>query len=474
MHDGLKKLLEFENNTDILKYRFQYSHLLIWPFARYFFFEEACKQQFEQTESVEETHNRKISVREKLLGKWKQFIWAMESKPPKMKKDIVFLCHNGSNVLREDGKVYNRIFDEYALIYAQDTVMIETPVEGYSSKNRVVPSVISSRYMEYLIWLRVKMSKQDIKDAEVIDEFLENMKNHFPVSLSERFYCDLRTQLLEQAMKIKYLDIYFRRLMKSISPKLVFVEDGCYGLDKAYKIWILHDLGIPVREIQHGLVTPSHVAYNYSEKICESVEYLKFFPDIFYTFGCFWNNSIRIPVPVQVLGNANFSMNIANENFMKHEIKNRILIALTDHAQPFVELLRYILPVLSADYSIIIKTHPKDTHLQTDFTEFLQYKNCKVCNQGNIFDYIAEAEFVVSDYSTTLYEAAGCGKKVLVSRCKQAEWFIAEQIGMWYNSPNEFLDIIMNHSFHEGYMNQTDYIFDHRWKENYKRIIGEL
>ena len=233
-------------------------------------------------------------------------------------------------------------------------------------------------------------------------------------------------------------------------------------------------MGIPVREIQHGLVTLSHVAYNYSEKIYNSREYREYLPDIFYTFGQFWGENIRIPIPSKVLGNANFSTNISGEDFKKREVKNRIFIALTDHAEPFVELLRYVLPALLDDYSIVIKTHPKDAHLKEEFTEFCSYNNFSISNQGNIFDYIAEAEYVVSDYSTTLYEAAGCGKKVLVSRCKQAEWFIAETIGVWFDSPAEFLNMIQSASFKESTVKQQDYIFDSNWAENYRKIIGEL
>ncbi|NLG02620.1 MAG: hypothetical protein GX567_02100, partial [Clostridia bacterium] len=52
--------------------------------------------------------------------------------------------------------------------------------------------------------------------------------------------------------------------------------------------------------------------------------------------------------------------------------------------------------------------------------------------------------------------------------------FVSEDIGIWFDSPEEFLKLLQAdyesmHSIHKA-----DYYFDRNWKENYKRIIGGL
>lgn len=470
--DKFERLLDFENQSKVLEYRFQYRNLLIWPYVRFAFFQEIMELREEETLNVH-VNNRKIVALEKVVRKIRDFLKAIKSKKRISQKDILFIIGNGANIKNVDGKVYNRLFDEYAFVFTSNTAVFEKQQEGFSSENRAFPEVISARYMDYFVWLSSIVSRQNRKDIENIDAFLKYMENDFPFELSTDFYLDMRKRLLRQARSLRTQDRFFRRFLTSISPKVIFIEDACYGYDKAYRNWIANDMKIPTYEILHGALCMYHVAYNYSELLINSEEYCKYMPRYALTFGKFWEKNARLPMPCKILGSPNFTENMKKSLQTSIEIQGRILIILPKyHPEHMIDIVGYLLKHLDESYSVTVKDHPRPQANQSDFEQYNVHSNFSFYSTGNIFDFIEQSEYVVGEYFTPIYEATCYGKKVFVYRTEMSEMYISQEIGTWFDSPEELVKLIADKSEDKSNIN-PEYYFDSHWRENYIEIVNE-
>lgn len=473
MSNVFVELLEFENRSNVLEYRFQYKNMLMWPFVRYDIFAHIIDKEIYQGDITSISNivlHEKETFCNRIVRRTREMLRAYMSKVSIPQKDILFLSHSGANVKNADGKVYNRLWDEYALIFPEKTAMLESPIDGYSSKDRVFSGVISSRYLDYKIWLKAKMKRQSKRDIVNIDAFVQYIQHNFPYELGNVFLADLRIRLFDYAKKIGSQDKVYRKFFMQMKPKVVFVAEACYGCNRAFLVWMLHDMQIPVYEIQHGLVHQVHSAYNYSHLIFENKEYLEYLPDKFFVFGEFWKKHIELPVSCQVMGSANFTESINKRTEVECEIASRILIVL--NYDPMMELIDILLSQLDDKYSIVVKPHPLYQSVVDALEIFKENDKFSIVREGNIFDSIIQAEYVIGDYSTVLYEATGCGKKVFVYRHELTEMYISKEIGNWFSTPEELVELLRNGKAIKK-NDDVDYYFNSHWKEKYRNMIAD-
>ncbi|SFR58082.1 Protein of unknown function [Maribacter stanieri] len=172
--------------------------------------------------------------------------------------------------------INNSYFDRVTsglLDYFDNYVLFENPIpKGRSSKNKLQKGefLIGMSWIYLIQFLILKFSKTPRIEA----------------------FVDLENYLEQDLSKIK--DIYHRYhagylfynfLFKFIKPKGVFLV--CYysnfGLVKACK-----KNRIPVLELQHGIVTKNHRAYNFAKTLNGP-----FTPDYFLSYGPYFNSIVK-------------------------------------------------------------------------------------------------------------------------------------------------------------------------------------
>lgn len=162
---------------------------------------------------------------------------------------------------------------------------------------------------------------------------------------------------------------------------------------------------IRVYELQHGFISDLHPAYSYPENV--SVQSL---PNVLLCWGEHWkeNFSAAKKLKVEVIG--------ANPDFWDylrktHEKSRRIVITsqgaigkkLFAIAENFAKFL--------GDFEVIFRLHPNEDPKQysTNLTNLnISHKEPK------FLDLIASADYLVGGFSTTLFEGAALGCKVIV------------------------------------------------------------
>ncbi|MHC4617110.1 MAG: hypothetical protein ACYTEQ_05085 [Planctomycetota bacterium] len=163
---------------------------------------------------------------------------------------------------------------------------------------------------------------------------------------------------------------------------------------------------IPVTELMHGSIIPSHTQYVFP-KFCGAYFDRALFPDKLAVYGEYWRDVVvhgnMFPQDsVVVLG---YYLKVPDIIKRRHHPGKTVVVVST---QPIVqrELYEYLLFLKScldrAHWHIIVKPHPReDSRAYADLAE----PGFVTVSDVNVYDLLAQADVHISVYSSVLYEA---------------------------------------------------------------------
>ncbi|EKQ51113.1 MULTISPECIES: UDP-N-acetyl glucosamine 2-epimerase [unclassified Clostridium] len=465
----IDELLEFENNSEVLSFKYNFNEELIWPFFRFLIYQNVIYKK---------NGNRiQINKEEKKDNIFYDYIF----KNPYLcrNKKILFLYGNTSNILNENGMYFNRLFDYYSFLYEKDTLMIEEEFAKAHERPRTAKNVKYQDFIEKIVEIRTNLNgnKYNEKDLQTTEEFLKYLNENFPFKFEKGFYEGLGKNILKLSIKIKYYNHYYRELIKNVNPKIIFFEDGCYG-GKAYAIKLANELGITTAEFQHGYVGLEHPAYNYPQNMYENMEYKQYMPQYYLTFGQYWNDNIRLPVKVNVIGNPHLYSNL--EKYKKAELnqtndlknyKAILFISCGNCFKDYIDLLENVLPRLDKKYKLIFRLHPLERNSKQIYDCLKRFNNIIINDDGDIYQYINLSEFIIGDSSTSVYEAVALKKKILVFEDSDSILYTSKKFGTWFKNADELIEILEDDNIQP--VENIDYYWESKWKENYMKFINE-
>ena len=460
-----EEFLKFEEEHDLLQYKFANSGYCIWPFIRY---QVASYLVMGQNSSISTSNDTSFQSRSSFyiaMSLAKEYILSFfpRKKNGRVKKSrIIFFTSDKSDVPSKEGW-YNRNLDVFAECNKDNSQIIL-----HSDSRERYPRKFENYYYDVRNNVNNKLMSHIRRtssiDKNTIDLLIAELEQAFP-SIKDYLQGRIRSILYNKSRSLDFERKHYNKIIDKAKPEFAIVEDACYGYDKAYIIKLLKDKGIKVLEAQHSIVGPYNPAYNYSYS--EDSEYAEYMPDIFMSYGEYWEKRLHIPVRIIPVGNPNFYKNAST----KKEIKGRILIALSSDTSYWVEFIRdYISDNNEVD--IVIKSHPLITEILKDFDEFNEIKGIELVSKGNIYDYLSEAEYVMSDKSTVLLEAYCMKKTVFVYDCEQAKEVIPNEVGFRFKTYEDFKSIIDSTIDGNGVTEEdVKFFFDSNWESNYCQII---
>ena len=460
-----EEFLKFEEEHDLLQYKFANSGYCIWPFIRYQVASYLVMGQNSSISTPNKAHSQSDSIITKSIPLIREYIksFLLCKKNGKVNKcKILIFASDASDIPSEKGW-YNRILDVFAeckkdssqiILLTDNTARFPRKFENYYFDVR---NDVNNKFLAHI-------RRPSSIDKNTIDLLISELEQAFP-SIKDYLQGRIRSILYNKSSSLDFEIKHFNKIIDKAKPDFAIVEDACYGYDKAYINKILKEKGIKVLEAQHSIVGPYNPAYNYSYS--EDSEYAEYMPDIFMSYGEYWKKRLHIPVRIIPVGNPNFYKNAST----KKEIKGRILIALSSDTSYWVEFIRdYISDNNEVD--IVIKSHPLITEILKDFDEFKEIKGIELVSKGNIYDYLSEAEYVMSDKSTVLLEAYCMKKTVFVYDCEQAKEVIPNEVGFRFKTYEDFKSIIES-AKDNNIVTEDDvkYFFDSNWESNYCKVI---
>lgn len=471
--ENFEKFLAFENSGKVLTFHYQYRNMLVWPFVRNVLWNCVYKIINGENTGFLDSSAQNMKNGRLLSYKWMQFFKISANPLFSCKQtDVLYLYHVMGNVKDENGVYYNRIYDDFAALYDSTAIIESAPLfrHFYPKKYKTY----EADAIEIICAFHEKLAPLCGQDRDMIERFIDYLKRDFPFTLGESHLRMIRIELERYAKNMKLIYEYYRKVFTRISPKLVFVAQACDGSHMACKIRVLRDLGIPSAEIQHGLISNEHFAYNYSRAVYDSEEYRRYLPEHFLTFGHFWERTMRLPVHKVVLGSANFNRNFdtadQQHTAVEHKTADGSILILPSVLETYTELIRFLYDKMP-DRKLLVKVHPTKIKQYEVFKE-MENDRIGVYINENINYFFDRAEIVIGDDSTALYEAAALGKQVLIWDTEYSK-NIHRAVGRRFADKEELVELLQSDHVDEEAEIRPEDIFARDSDRRYQSFIAE-
>lgn len=449
IRDVCEKLWQIEKEFDLFGIEFR--DIKVWEIIRFSVFNRITKKMgfygkahSESSKSFISRINRSLMILSNSIN-----------------KNPFGRSYKGSTmVLDHPRKVLNN--GKYVDIYTEafitdmnpnDFFVIEYPYLGkhYSNLCDTNRSYMDFFYIYSVYKAPFKLFKFTTEELEIIFKIEEILNDAFGVKIK------LRKMIYQRILIFKLKYSFFNLLMKrkKIDEVFLVVSYTNYPLIAAAK-----DNNIVVNEIQHGVITDYHFAYNFGNPTIK----LKYFPDKLLTFGEYWGKTERFPwqTEVKVYGFPYLNKQLEKYKDIPTKKKQILFISQGTIGRELSKKAKELAEIMP-DYHIIYKLHPGEyDRWKNDYPELKdasKYNNVEIIdsNEKNLYSLFAESEYQIGVYSTAIFEGLTLGCKTLLFNLPGIEYMeslIKQNIVKLAHSNEEAVQIISNYNsneFHKGY-----------------------
>lgn len=282
------------------------------------------------------------------------------------------------------------------LRYLPNIVLIEnpipkgkTPIDNFQNNEYYVG--MSPLFLGQFILQKLTRTPS-IKNLEILEDYYKTDLSRF-LPIYHRIYASM---------------LFYSFLFKFLRPKVIFVV--CYYCNFGM-IWAAKKKNIPIVEMQHGLISESHRAYNFAEK-----QDRKLMPDYILSYGPVSSKIVtdgNVVVPKNTFNYGNtflqevYERLTVNKKLKGYQSKFDKIICVTGQLELTDRPLIQMLKVICQDFPTIGFLY-KPRHMDS-FSEFTGHENLIRCDDINTYELIKFCDFHLTVYSTCALESLALG-----------------------------------------------------------------
>ncbi|MCR4938998.1 MAG: hypothetical protein K5930_02675 [Treponemataceae bacterium] len=380
-------------------------------------------------------------------------------------KSVLIFCH--PRRILENGKYVSQYTDPIANIF-DDSLTCEHPNEGchyvpcetknifYTDRLFYIRSIISK------LW-RLKLTDSEIGDIRdtlyIISKRIKNFSNVVinPDSILSKVFHLYKYYVITKK--------YFKNMLPIVKAKVI-IEVVYYRFENMVVNELLHEMKVPIIELQHGLTGRYHVAYNWAIYDCE----YKILPDYILCFSDFWKNQMRLPLKtVKVLSTGFPYYEESIRKYPTCEKRNAIIFissgTIGEKLSRLAVSLQNLLIKAKVNYSIVYKLHPGEYSTWQESYPWLLESGVMVVDNADVSIYKLFSKSIaqVGVYSTALFEGLGYNLKTFIlniGHLEHVQVLIDSRYAILVNSAEDIMFGMDSDSI--------DYDTNLFWKENAK------
>lgn len=224
----------------------------------------------------------------------------------------------------------------------------------------------------------------------------------------------------KQIKRFKLRRYLYGRLLEKYRVKKVYLVVSYF---LAPLIDAAKQRGIPVLELQHGVINRYHLGYSFPGREHGSLAY---FPDSLLTWGGNWPSTRHLPLaPAATIdyGFKFFEQNKIQYAAVEKKPRKVLVVSQSVHGNALAKYLLENLDALSG-YDIAYKLHPSEFNRYKDYSDLSRLvasaANVEIIEGGDVHSLLAESEIVIGVFSTVLFEALEYNCEVFV--CLLSGW----------------------------------------------------
>lgn len=462
----IESIYNIESNSNLFEFKLDSIEISMWALVRTELMQSAIDREFSLSCS-----QPKVSMN---FLKWcKYFISTLRYSAINIPtSDIIMFGSDIANIEIDD-TYFNRLNEYFANVFPGETCLVESSNIFSYKKPRKYDKVYARDSITLFGLLKNKLLSKVYKkntSFKKIDEFILFLKSNLSYKFEEGFYVELRKNLIAYEYRAPIIYKGYSNFFKRTKPKLIFLEEGCYGADSSIIIKAARMLKIHIAEIQHGYIGMDHRAYVYSPDLCK--EYIQYLPNELITYGKYWSENIQIPIPTVIIGNS--YLNEAKNSKLQKKLSKHILYASSAVNPKLIvnEVLQLKRILEIHDYRLTFRPHPMEYYnLEESYS--LLIENGIDIDRENIYDSLGKYEYIVGSAlspSTIMYEA-------IAFECRPIYIYdgsfnlIKEPFFEYIGDLSEIITILLGNSV--ASVSQND-VWETRWKEKYKEYVSKF
>lgn len=337
-------------------------------------------------------------LREHLRG---IYLWAKNTlfRNPFLASDHEFLFFgHPRRKLEDDGYWWDLYCDPIHVRDELDYVHIEPP---HNLSHKTPARTPNLRYNELIQFTGTLQRRIGLKHPSIPDKVVTRLRNA-ESEIEDRFDADV--DLVEDTEHVFHvrntlLPLY-KRLLDHLDPAVV-VDVVSYGDETL--IEACKHMGIPTVELQHGVIYDHHYGYSYPEN-----ETKVMFPDYLLTFGEFWAENTRFPIPDDRVIPVGYPY-LEDRLDAYDDVDQREQMLFISQGTIGHELSAFALAVDKdprIDHDVVYKLHPGEYDRWRDDYPKLADSNVTVVDKPEppLYRLFAESSVQVGVGSTAVYE----------------------------------------------------------------------
>jgi hypothetical protein len=417
---SLQELLTAEDDPAFVEERCPDTSIPAWPAIRNDFVRTALADLFYAVRAFpgERRPTKSLAVAANALHSW--FV----NSARKPHSSPILILATGAGLLIERGRTVNRIVDPVAdELGARAWTLEWLDRDRWPVAPRANPRLTfagGERFMELAAGIAAARSVHRRVIRRLIDLACERAADAIGWSPRESTRRHLVATGARRLAAYPFQARLTERALRERRVRLALVEEGAYG-HRAVFNWIARQQGIPVAELQHGVVTRGHDAYNVAPTLAASPAYGATQPSAFLSYGGWWSSQFNAPIPTRTpIGNP----------FRSHQLRSwrpdplrRDVVVLgdgidTDRTIAFSRDLARLIP----DRTIAFRPHP----LERERVSRSEVAPARLDLSPSLYDALARTYAVVGEVSTGLFEAIGLVPTIVVWDTPKSRLGLAE------------------------------------------------
>ncbi len=465
----LTDLLAVEEDLQVLEFAFEHDDFLMWPLIRAHVLLEALYAEYGLKNA--HAHSERLSLRE--LASYVATTVRENPFRGASPRSIVMFSSGITNVKRGD-TYFNRLHDHFALELRQDTLIIEDSVRRRYLRPRRFQPVRSHDWIHIQGVLGARLTRLSSRDRANTRGLIRYLKAHFPHNFEPSFWDAVQAMLVERGKRLNAQHKCYDALFERLRPGIVFVEDGSYGV-RSYVFKWARARGIATAELQHGLVSLNHPAYNYASALAQSPRYRQYLPEYFLTCGRYWHEQVRMPSPPLVIGNPNLSEYTKDVAALQREKGRTVILIVSGGGVP--QLLGSITLDLRgllspSHYDIVFRPHPGEIPMVRERYYQLGRSGIRIDLSTDLYESICQSHVVAGEMSTALFEALAFAKPVFALDNEYGRLQFADNLFPRFKDAKELSELIGGKSTVK--CPDVEYIWESDWRSRYFEFISDV
>ncbi len=432
-------------------------NIQVWPYLRIYLF------------SIGDAFSHAGSVKSSMI---RTFFSGIFYGFPSLFKKYDHIFFSDTMERRKIGTLYYDKSIDYLSEILPRSLDIEIPLPvHYRRKNVPTKNIVSKIpfYFIEAIYAKVFLFNLKLKNRQVLEEIFAKYK----IDVS---YMSLVRRFISQYVMTKILVRHFK-------PRAAFIE--CYYTNTG-RIVAFREKGIKVVEIQHGVISNEHIAYNIFKKFDE-----KCFPEYLLTFG---DSEVEVSKskdfyirPENVFPIGSFYLDHLNSNPAKYSliddyrIKYKFIVCVSGqnhYTEPL--LVDFLNKVTALSSEVLFIFVPRDNSF--DESKYSLNKNIYVSSELNCYEMISLCDFHSTVFSTCALEAPSLGiPNILINIDGLSELHYSGVLNnkittMYADSPVEYVQLIYNYTFADKNFirDLNKHIIKPGYKENIQKVLKEI